>query len=54
MAGDTARFDLDTVTGEVRAAPGQNWDFETAPNSFVLEVRATDNPSSTPQMTVRL
>ena len=52
VAGDVGRFDLNTATGQVRIAPGLNWDYETEPNVFVLEVRATDNPSGTPQLTV--
>ena len=54
VAGDVARFDLDAQTGEIRVAPGLNWDYETGPNSFVLEVGATDNPGGTPQLSVSL
>ena len=53
VAGDVGRFDLNTATGQIRTAPGLDWDYETEPNVFVLEVRATDNPSGTPQLTVR-
>ena len=53
VAGDVARFDLNSVTGDIRVAPGLNWDYETPPNMFVLEVRATDNPMGTPRLTVR-
>ena len=53
VAGDVARFDLNSVTGDIRVAPGLNWDYETVPNTFVLEVRATDNPMGTPQLNVR-
>ena len=52
VAGDVARFDLNVQTGEIRVAPGLNWDYETEPNTFVLEVRATDNPGGTPQLSV--
>ena len=52
VAGDVARFDLNAQTGEIRVAPGLTWDYETEPNSFMLEVRATDNPGGTPQLTV--
>ena len=52
VAGDVARFDLNAQTGEIRVAPGLTWDFETEPNSFVLEVRATDNPGGTPRLNV--
>ena len=52
VAGDVARFDLNAQTGEIRVAPGLTWDYETEPNSYVLEVRATDNPGGTPQLNV--
>ena len=52
VAGDVVRFDLNAQTGEIRVAPGLNWDYETDPNSYVLEVRATDNPGGTPQLNV--
>ena len=52
VAGDVARFDLNAQTGEIRVAPGLTWDYEVEPNSYVLEVRATDNPGGTPRLNV--
>ena len=52
VAGDVGRFDLNDRTGDIRVAPRLSWDFETGPNSFVLEVGATDNPGGTPQLSV--
>lgn len=52
IAGNVDRFNLDAQTGEIRVAPGLMWDFEMPPNSYVLEVRATDNPGGTPQLDV--
>ena len=52
VAGDVARFDLNAQTGEIRVAPGLTWDYEVEPNSYMLEVRATDNPGGTPRLNV--
>ena len=53
VAGAVASFDLNTANGEVRAA-GSSWDYETEPNVYMLEVRATDNPMGMPRLAVRL
>lgn len=53
-SGDTSRFSVGEQTGVIRmvVSPAVVWDFETQPNTYTLNVRATDFPGGTPQLSV--